>query len=185
MMGRCRHVLGHDPEHAGADGLCLSLGFGLAILSRGVRSTSDRLERLPGLRARMQGGEIAMLNAPQFVAVDVSKAILDMAAFEGAWRTPNSLPGIAVLRKRLARYERPWVVCEATGRYARLLARHRLRRRLALPGGVADPHRAPAGNQADRKQCGRSRGSRSACRPGFRRLSGVCRRSPRAALKPG
>ena len=64
-----------------------------------------------------------MLNAPQFVAVDGSKAILDMAASEGAWRTPNSLPGIAVLRKRLARYERPWVVCEATGRYARLLAR--------------------------------------------------------------
>jgi transposase len=71
----------------------------------------------------MQGGEIAMGNAPQFVAVDISKAMLDLATPEGTWRTPNSASGIAALGKRLARYERPQLVCEATGRYGRLLAR--------------------------------------------------------------
>jgi transposase len=92
-------------------------------LSRAIRSTFDRLERLQGLLARMQGGEITMPDTPHFIAADVSKAMLDMAAPDGAWRTPNSLAGMAALRKRLARYDRPRVVCEATGRYGRLLAR--------------------------------------------------------------
>ena len=64
-----------------------------------------------------------MPNAPVFIAADVSKAMLDMAASDGTWRTPNSLSGMAALRKRLARYDRPRMVCEATGRYGRLLAR--------------------------------------------------------------
>lgn len=70
-----------------------------------------------------------MLNAsrliavPQFVAIDVSKAMLDAATPEGTWRAPNNLPGILALQKRLAHYERPRVVYEATGRYGRLLAR--------------------------------------------------------------
>jgi transposase len=85
----------------------------------------------------MQGREIAMEHAPQFVAVDVSKAMLDLATAEGAWRTPNSLPGIATLKRRLAGYERPWVVCEATGRYGRLLARQM--DRAGIPVSVVNP----------------------------------------------
>jgi transposase len=64
-----------------------------------------------------------MENALQFVAIDVSKTMLDLATPEGTWRTPNSLSGIVALGKRLGRYEQPRVVCEATGRYGRLLAR--------------------------------------------------------------
>src|SRR5687767_15022195 len=80
----------------------------------------------------MQGGEITMMNATQFVAVDVSKAMLDLATADGTWRVPNSLSGIAALRKKLARYERPKVVCEATGRYGRLLARQMGRAGIAM-----------------------------------------------------
>lgn len=57
-----------------------------------------------------------------YVAVDVSKAMLDVA-LPAPWRTPNTPSGLAALRKRLGRIERPHVVCEATGRYGRLLAR--------------------------------------------------------------
>lgn len=80
-----------------------------------------------------------MENAPQFVAVDVSKAMLDLATPEQTWRTPNSLPGIAALGKRLARYERPHVVCEATGRYGRLLARQMGKSGIAM--SVVNPRR--------------------------------------------
>jgi transposase len=57
-----------------------------------------------------------------YVAVDVSKAMLDVA-LPAPWRTANSASGLAALRKRLERVERPHVVCEATGRYGRLLGR--------------------------------------------------------------
>jgi transposase len=73
----------------------------------------------------MQGGENMMSNASQYVAVDVSKAMLDIA-MPGAtrvWRSSNTTAGIATFRERLKRFDRPHVVCEATGRYGRLLAR--------------------------------------------------------------
>jgi transposase len=73
----------------------------------------------------MQGGENMMSNASQYVAVDVSKAMLDIA-MPGAnqvWRSTNTVSGVAALRERLKRFDRPHVVCEATGRYGRLLAR--------------------------------------------------------------
>ena len=38
-------------------------------------------------------------------------------------RSPNTAAGIAAFRKRLTGFARPQVVCEATGRYGRLLAR--------------------------------------------------------------
>ena len=66
-----------------------------------------------------------MSNTSQYVAVDVSKAMLDIA-MPGAnrvWRSSNTPAGIAALRKRLIRFDHPHVVCEATGRYGRLLAR--------------------------------------------------------------
>ncbi|WP_069065368.1 IS110 family transposase [Sphingobium sp. RAC03] len=61
----------------------------------------------------------------QYVAVDVSKAALDIAlpGANGVWRRTNSVAGIAALRRRLATLEHPHIVCEATGRYGRLLAR--------------------------------------------------------------
>jgi transposase len=73
----------------------------------------------------MQGGENMMSNASQYVAVDVSKAMLDIA-MPGAnrvSRSPNTVAGIAAFTRRLTSFERPHVVCEATGRYGRLLAR--------------------------------------------------------------
>lgn len=66
-----------------------------------------------------------MSNASQYIAVDVSKAMLDIA-MPGAnriWRSPNTVSGIAAFRKRLTSVDQPHVVCEATGRYGRLLAR--------------------------------------------------------------
>ena len=61
----------------------------------------------------------------QYVAVDVSKAALDIAlpGANGVWRRTNSVAGIAASRRRLATLEHPHIVCEATGRYGRLLAR--------------------------------------------------------------
>ena len=66
-----------------------------------------------------------MSGNSQYVAVDVSKAALDVA-MPGAnrvWRSANTLAGIAAFKKRLGILEHPHVVCEATGRYGRLLAR--------------------------------------------------------------
>ena len=92
-----------------------------------------------------------MENAPHYIGIDVSKAMLDIAMIDkraminkrtGAdkrgtvdksgdspgkirtWRSANNHAGITALGKRLARLERPHLVCEATGRYAHLLARH-------------------------------------------------------------
>lgn len=78
-----------------------------------------------------------MSNSPQFVAVDVSKAMLDLASPQAAWRTPNTPSGIAGLARRLARQERPWVVCEATGRYGRLLA-HQMHQ-AGIPVSMVNP----------------------------------------------
>ena len=44
-----------NPGLGGTGGLCLSLGLRLVILSKAARSIHDRLERLVGLRVRMQG----------------------------------------------------------------------------------------------------------------------------------
>ena len=66
-----------------------------------------------------------MSNASQYIAVDVSKAMLDIA-MPGAnrvWRSSNTPAGIAAFGQRLKRLDCPHVVCEATGRYGRLLAR--------------------------------------------------------------
>ena len=57
-----------------------------------------------------------------YVAVDVSKAMLDVA-LPLPWRTPNTPPGLAALTRRLEGIDSPHVICEATGRYGRLLAR--------------------------------------------------------------
>jgi transposase len=72
----------------------------------------------------MQGGVI-MLATPTFVGADVSKAHLDVAfpAAARIWRTTNDATGIAALRRRLGKLERPHLVCEATGGYTRRLAR--------------------------------------------------------------
>lgn len=66
-----------------------------------------------------------MMEVTDYVAVDVSKAALDiaMAGRGQVWRTPNTPAGIESLRRRLERLDHPRVVCEATGRYGRLLAR--------------------------------------------------------------
>lgn len=62
------------------------------------------------------------MQNPHYVAVDVSKAMLDVA-LPSLWRTSNTPAGLAALTRKLAGIERPHVVCEATGRYGRLLAR--------------------------------------------------------------
>lgn len=66
-----------------------------------------------------------MSNASQYVAVDVSKAMLDVAmpGLNRVWRSPNTKAGIVALRRRLDAFKRPHIVCEATGRYGRLLSR--------------------------------------------------------------
>ena len=74
-----------------------------------------------------------MSSVCEYVAVDVSKAMLDifiLSFAEGAmpggnrvWRSSNTPAGIAAFEERLKRFDRPHVVCEATGRYGRLLAR--------------------------------------------------------------
>lgn len=66
-----------------------------------------------------------MPDMSQYVAVDVSKAMLDIA-MPGAnrvWRSANTVAGIDAFRKRLTSFDHPHVVCEATGRYGRLLVR--------------------------------------------------------------
>lgn len=78
-----------------------------------------------------------MQHSPHFVAVDVSKAMLDLTSSQGAWRIPNTPSGIAGLVRRLARQERPWVVCEATGRYGRALARRI--DRAGIPISIVNP----------------------------------------------
>ena len=78
-----------------------------------------------------------MHTTPHFVAVDVSKAMLDLASPQGAWRTPNTPSGLASLRRRLAKQERPWVVCEATGRHSRLLARQM--HQAGIPVSIVNP----------------------------------------------
>jgi hypothetical protein len=84
------------------------LGLRARVLSKAIRSDRIVSNGCQGHRARMQGGgEIAMETAPHFVAVDVSKAMLDLATLEGTWRTPNSLSGIRALGKRLSRYDPP------------------------------------------------------------------------------
>lgn len=60
---------------------------------------------------------------PTFVAVDVSKAMLDIATSCApfAWQTPNDTQGIAALKRQIKRFDQPHIVCEATGRYTRRL----------------------------------------------------------------
>ncbi|MBX9731107.1 MAG: IS110 family transposase [Sphingomonas sp.] len=62
------------------------------------------------------------MHHAHYVAVDVSKAMLDVA-LPAPWRTPNTPSGLVALRRQLDRIEHPHVVYEATGRYGRLLAR--------------------------------------------------------------
>lgn len=63
-----------------------------------------------------------MQQQPTFVGVDVSKAHLDVAfSSKTLWRTSNDTAGIAALTRRLARLDRPHLVCEATGRHTRSL----------------------------------------------------------------
>lgn len=62
------------------------------------------------------------MQKPHYVAVDVSKAMLDVA-LPSLWRTPNTPAGIKALARKLDSIDGPHVVCEATGRYGRLLSR--------------------------------------------------------------
>lgn len=66
-----------------------------------------------------------MQQLTNYVGVDVSKHHLDVA-FPGVrqiWRTKNDATGIAALAGRIARLDRPQLVCEATGGYTRALVR--------------------------------------------------------------
>ena len=73
--------------------------------------------------AGSRGAEVIVIMQNQhYVAVDVSKAMLEVA-LPSAWRTPNTPAGLAALTRKLGGIERPHAVCEATGRYGRLLAR--------------------------------------------------------------
>ena len=59
-----------------------------------------------------------------YVGIDVSGQSLDLAmAGSGVVRLANSAAGVERLVERLAGLEQPHVVCEATGRHTRLLAR--------------------------------------------------------------
>ncbi len=62
------------------------------------------------------------MQNPHYVAVDVSKVMLDVA-LPSPWRTPNTPAGLKALTRKLDSFEHSHVVCEATGRYGRLLAR--------------------------------------------------------------
>jgi transposase len=62
------------------------------------------------------------MQTAHYVAVDVAKAMLDVA-LPSPWRTPNTPAGLAALTRKLGAIECPHVVCEATGRYGRPLAR--------------------------------------------------------------
>ena len=65
-----------------------------------------------------------MSYAVDYVGVDVSKQHLDLAiAGRRVFRVANTPAGMSRLIGRLARLERPHLVCEATGSYTRLLAR--------------------------------------------------------------
>lgn len=98
-----------------------------------------------------------MHNILQFIAADVSKNMLDMAGPDGVWQTPNSLPGMVGLRKRLARYDRPRVVCEATGRYGRLLARQMGEAGIAV--SIVNPRQVRDVVYPERPPCGQSKGA--------------------------
>lgn len=62
-------------------------------------------------------------TTPTFVAVDVSKAMLDIATSCApfAWQIPNDPQGVITLKRELKRFDHPHIVCEATGRYTRQL----------------------------------------------------------------
>lgn len=62
------------------------------------------------------------MQNPHYVAVNLSKTMLDVA-LPSLWRTPNTPAGLKALVSKLGGIERPHVVCEATGRHGRLLAR--------------------------------------------------------------
>ncbi|MFV0644459.1 MAG: hypothetical protein ACK5NN_08165 [Sphingomonadaceae bacterium] len=62
------------------------------------------------------------MQNPNYVGVDVSRAMLDVALPSlgpSPWRTPNTPAGAAALARKLGRIECPHVVCD----YARLLAK--------------------------------------------------------------
>ena len=62
-------------------------------------------------------------STPTFVAVDVSKATLDVATSCApfTWQISNDSKGIAALQRQIKRFDKPHIVCEATGRYTRQL----------------------------------------------------------------
>ena len=70
----------------------------------------------------------------QFIGIDVSGDYLDVA-FSGSERVRrfgNDAAGLATLGRHLSELERPHVVCEATGRHTRLLARELAQRDVAM-----------------------------------------------------
>ncbi len=57
------------------------------------------------------------------VAIDVSKETLQIQTETDQWACANAPKGIALLSRKLKRLSNPFVVCEATGGYERLLLR--------------------------------------------------------------
>ncbi|SEK07602.1 transposase [Sphingobium sp. AP50] len=75
-----------------------------------------------------------MLDGRTYIGVDVSKDHLDIA-FPGCarvWRTQNAPEGLKALARKLAGFDAPQLVCEATGRYTRRLQRDMAHRQIAF-----------------------------------------------------
>lgn len=111
---------------------CSSLGTS-PCLSKAGRPAMFVSNGWPGFEPACKA-EAAMLNTAIYVGVDVSKDHLDVA-FPGSakvWRTGNSKEGISALGRKLAGFEQPQLVCEATGGYTRRLQRDLAQRQIAF-----------------------------------------------------
>jgi len=90
----------------------------------------------------MQGKEPSKQETPKITAgVDVSKAWLDahILPVDEALRVPNTVTGIAKLKRWLVRRKIELVAVEATGRWHRLLCRSLYASK--IPAAVTDPYR--------------------------------------------
>ncbi len=62
-----------------------------------------------------------MNNTVTLTAVDVSKESLEIKTVQHSFSVPNTQKGISTLIRKIKPVENPFVVCEATGGYERLL----------------------------------------------------------------
>jgi transposase len=65
--------------------------------------------------------EKTMNNTVTLTAVDVSKESLEVKTVHRSFSVPNTKKGISQLRRKMKPAENPFVICEATGGYERLL----------------------------------------------------------------